>query len=60
MMEIPRCLEQAEECARLMKETHNADEVEILRNIRQSWSRLAGQIDRYRAFKREHNRLASR
>jgi hypothetical protein len=36
----------------LMKSARNADEVRVLRNISQSWSRLAGQLDRYEAMMR--------
>jgi hypothetical protein len=31
----------------------NEDEAEVLKNLSQSWSRLAGQIDRYHALMRE-------
>jgi len=33
------------------------DEPEILKNLSQSWSRLAGQIDRYNALMREQRRI---
>jgi hypothetical protein len=46
------CRDQAAEHLRLMKSARNADEVRVLRNISQSWSRLAGQLDRYEAMMR--------
>jgi hypothetical protein len=36
------------------KINQNKDEAEVLRNLSCSWSRLAGQIDRYDALVREH------
>jgi hypothetical protein len=54
------CLDQAAECIRLMKLTPSKDEAEVLRNLSQSWSRLAGQIDRYNALVREQGRRIAR
>jgi hypothetical protein len=50
------CQNQAAECLRLMKLAQSKDEAQILRNLSQSWSRLAGQIDRYNALMREQGR----
>ena len=47
------CRDQAAKCLRLMKLAPNEDEAEVLKNLSQSWSRLAGQIDRYQALMRE-------
>jgi hypothetical protein len=52
------CQNQAAECLRLMKLAQSKDEAEILKNLSQSWSRLAGQIDRYNALMREQGRRA--
>jgi hypothetical protein len=52
------CQDQAAECLRLMKITQSKDEAELLRNLASSWSRLAGQIDRYNARVREQGRIA--
>jgi hypothetical protein len=52
-----RCRDQAKECLRLMKSTQSKAEAEVLRNISSSWSRLAGQIDRYNALVREQGRI---
>jgi hypothetical protein len=52
------CQDQAAECLRLMKLTQSKDEAEVLRNLSCSWSRLAGQIDRYNALVREQDRIA--
>jgi hypothetical protein len=52
-----RCRDQAKECLRLMKSTQSKAEAEVLRNISSSWSRLAGQIDRYTALVREQGRI---
>jgi hypothetical protein len=51
------CQTQAAECLRLMKLAQSKDEAEILKNLSQSWSRLAGQIDRYNALMREQRRI---
>jgi wobble nucleotide-excising tRNase len=41
------CLDQSAECRRLMKLAQSEAEAKVLKNLSQSWSRLAGQIDRY-------------
>ena len=41
------CLDQSAECRRLMKLAQSKAEAQVLKNLSQSWSRLAGQIDRY-------------
>jgi hypothetical protein len=51
------CRDQAAECLRLMKSTQSKAEAEALRNLSSSWSRLAGQIDRYIALVREQARI---
>jgi hypothetical protein len=38
----------------------SAAEAEVLRNLAQSWVRLAGQIDRYNALTREQRRLVQK
>ena len=52
------CRDQAAECLRLMKSVQNEAEAAVLRNLCQSWSRLAGQIDRYNALVRDKDRAA--
>jgi hypothetical protein len=52
-----RCRDQAAECIRLMKSAQSSAEAEVLRNISSSWSRLAGQIDRYNALVRDRGRI---
>jgi hypothetical protein len=52
------CQDQAAECLRLIKKTHSEEEAQALRNVASSWSRLAGQIDRYNAVLREQRRIA--
>jgi hypothetical protein len=47
---------RAAEWLRLMKLAGSEAEAEVLRNISQSWSRLAGQIDRYNALLRDQRR----
>jgi hypothetical protein len=54
------CQNQAAECLRLMKLAQSKNEAEILKNLSQSWSRLAGQIDRYNALMREQDRRVVR
>jgi hypothetical protein len=41
------CRDQSAECRRLMKLAQREVEAQVLKNLSQSWSRLAGQIDRY-------------
>jgi hypothetical protein len=41
------CLDQSAECRRLMKLAQSEVEAQVLKNLSQSWSRLAGQIERY-------------
>jgi hypothetical protein len=50
--------DQAAKCLSLMKLARNKDQAEVLKNLSQSWSRLAGQIDRYHALMREQRRIA--
>jgi hypothetical protein len=50
------CRDQSAECLRLVKSAQNKAEAQVLRNISSSWSRLAGQIDRYNALTREQGR----
>jgi hypothetical protein len=52
-----RCRDQAAECLRLVKLAQSKQEAEVLRNISSSWTRLAGQIDRYNALVREQGRI---
>jgi hypothetical protein len=52
------CKDHAAECIRLMKLAQTKAEAEVLRNLSCSWSRLAGQIDRYNALVREQSRIA--
>ena len=53
-----RCRDQANECLHLANVSRNEREAEALRNISSSWSRLAGQIDRYTALMRERAHIA--
>jgi hypothetical protein len=52
------CQDQATECLRLTKSAKSEAEAEILKNLSSSWSRLAGQIDRYKALVRDQDRVA--
>ena len=54
------CEDQSAECLRLMKRAQSAAEAAMLRNISQSWARLAGQIDRYDALMREQTRAVQK
>jgi hypothetical protein len=47
------CLKQAEECLRLMKSADSETHARVLRDLAQSWKRVAGQIDRYRSLVRD-------
>jgi hypothetical protein len=51
-----RCRDQAAECVRLMNSAPTKDQARLLENISISWSRLAGQIDRYNELVREQDR----
>ena len=60
-MDSPQhCRDQTAECVRLMSLAHSEAEAQVLRNLSQSWSRLAGQIDRYNALIREQSRRGRR
>jgi hypothetical protein len=48
-----RCRGQAAECVRLMNSAPTKDQAQVLENIAISWSRLAGQIDRYNELVRK-------
>jgi hypothetical protein len=50
------CRDQSAERLRLMRLAHSDAEARVLRNLWISWSRLAGQIDRYDALVREQRR----
>jgi hypothetical protein len=47
------CLEQAEECLRLMRSAKSEAEARVLRDLANSWKRLAGQMERYRSLARD-------
>jgi hypothetical protein len=52
------CQDHSAECLRLIKLAQSESEAQVLRNLSMSWSRLAGQIDRYNALIREQGRRA--
>ena len=53
MDDAQHCKDQAAECVRLMDFAPTKDQARLLGNISVSWSRLAGQIDRYSALVRD-------
>jgi hypothetical protein len=56
-MDSPQhCRDQAAECVRLMSSAPTEAQTQVLKNLSQSWSRLAGQIDRYNGLVREQSR----
>jgi hypothetical protein len=60
-MDSPQhCRDQSAECVRLMSLAPCEAQAQVLRNLSSSWSRLAGQIDRYNALIREHSRSGIR
>jgi hypothetical protein len=58
MDSVKHCRDQSAECLRLMKLAQSEAEAEVLRNLSASWTRLAGQIDRYNALMRQQGRRA--
>jgi hypothetical protein len=60
MDSVRHCLDRKAECIRLMKSAKSKDETDALKYISHSWSRLAGQIDRYHALMREQGRQVAR
>lgn len=56
MYSVQQCQAQAAECLRLMKLAESKVQAEVLRNLASSWSRLAGQLDRYNALVRQQSR----
>jgi hypothetical protein len=60
-MDSPQhCRDQAAECVRLMNSAQSEAQAQVLRNLSSSWSRLAGQIDRYNSLIREQSRSVVR
>lgn len=53
MMTARQAREQAGECMHLSNQAPLATEARALKNISQSWTRLAGQLDRYETLLRE-------
>lgn len=47
------CQDQARECRRLAKSAQSEAEAKCLNELANSWMRVAGQVDRYQALKRE-------
>jgi hypothetical protein len=45
-----RCREQADECLRSMQSAHGETEARILKDMAQSWLRIANQTERYVNF----------
>jgi hypothetical protein len=41
----------------LIKSAQSGSEAQVLRNLSMSWSRLAGQLDRYNALIRDQGRV---
>ena len=60
MDSVQHCGDQAAECLRLMGLAQTATEAEMLKNMAQSWTRLAGQIDRYNALLRDQRRVVQK
>jgi hypothetical protein len=54
------CQDQLAECLRLIKLAQSESEALVLRNLSMSWSRLAGQLDRYNALIRDQGRRVVR
>ena len=54
------CLDQATECERSISSAQTEAQAKALRNISQSWLRLASQIDRYNALIREQSQSRHR
>jgi hypothetical protein len=54
------CQDQSAECLRLKGLAQSEAETEVLRNLSHSWSRLAGQIDRYNALVRDQRRAVQK
>jgi hypothetical protein len=53
MFSAQDCRDQAAECAGLMNSAANKDQARQLGNIAASWTRLAGQIERYNMLLRQ-------
>jgi hypothetical protein len=56
MYSAQQCRDQSAECLRLIRLAHSDAEARVLRNLWISWSKLAGQIDRYDALVRQQRR----
>jgi len=60
MIGVQDCLDQAAQCQKLMKSASGHAEAETLKNLSNSWKRLAGQIDRYNALMRQQDSARSK
>jgi hypothetical protein len=58
MDSVQHCQDQSAECLRLIKLAQSESEAQVLKNLSMTWSRLAGQLDRYNALIREQGRRA--
>jgi len=52
MDSVQHCQDQSAECLSLMKSARSEAEAKVLKELAQSWTRVAGQIDRYNALVR--------
>ncbi len=59
-MVSPQHCRGSAECVRLMSLARSEAQAQALKNLASSWSRLAGQIDRYNALVREQSRSVVR
>ena len=50
MDSVKHCRDQAAECLRLMKAAKTEMEARMLRDLAQSWTRIANQMERYSDF----------
>ena len=59
MDSVQHCQDHSAECLRLIKLAQSESEAQVLKNLSMSWSRLAGQIDRYNALVRDNAAASS-
>ena len=60
MISAKHCRDQSAECVRLMELAQSRTEARILRDLAQSWTRIANQTERYATFVKSLRSMATK
>ena len=60
MISAKHCRDQSAECVRLMELAQSRTEARILRDLAQSWTRIANQTERYAYFVKSLRSMATK